>query len=271
MNRTFVLLLVAGLTLCGPVAAGLSLHVTSDHESKVYLGNTYLGDTPIDLNSVKLGTHTVKVKSLETGQTQTFSVVSSRVANTEKSIHARFDGASGRQSASVERDDRCIESGRSSRFRVEPYDPPRREYSYREYGYSPYRSYSEYAPAPTYYRPAPAYSTPYPSYYPAPAYSPQYYPSGYSTPYYPGGYSGDPYARRGSSTDRFRNVVLGAAIANEVFNNGRRSRTGIRRGLVGAGLLNELVGGSSRGGYGYGGFGGSGGYGGSAFGSLFGF
>ncbi|MBI3893719.1 MAG: PEGA domain-containing protein [Candidatus Wallbacteria bacterium] len=233
--RKSVLVLLAGLVSTSPSFAALSVHVTADGESKVYLGSTYLGTTPIDIHGVKLGTHTLKVKNVQTGEVQTFSVVSSKVANTEKSLHADFAGGSASGASAAPR--------ASARYRVEPYDPPQRSYAAPEYGYAPYSAYGNYAPAysPAPYYPAPA-AVPYyaaePAYYPAPVYSSPYYggASCYRSPYY----------GRDRSGVEFRNVILGAALANEVFNNGRHSRRDFRRGLVGAGLVNELVLGSSR-------------------------
>lgn len=40
---------------------------------------------------------------------------------------------------------------------------------------------------------------------------------------------------------RFRNIVLGGALVNEVFNNSRKGKKTVRKGLLGAGLLNELL------------------------------
>lgn len=287
--RNFAACLFLCLCLAAPSFAAASLSVTSDQEAKVYLGSTYLGKTPLEVSSVKVGTHTLKVESLETGEVKSYALVSPRSTRVEKTIEVAFGGSASRRSATrVEADDRDSEGRRTYDSAGGNEVVERRVYEERSHissgdcrcaccsgMYDPTRTSGYYA-APTYA--APAYATR--PVYTAPAYSyaNPYQGASYATPYYGTAYAApvayNPYYRRSNPANNFRNVLLGAGLVNEVFNRGG-SRGDIRRGVVGAALLNELVKGSSSGysGYGYNNYGGGlgAGYGGSGLGSLFGF
>ncbi|MBI4872797.1 MAG: PEGA domain-containing protein [Candidatus Riflebacteria bacterium] len=195
MKSAFVCLFAA-LMSAAPVSAALSLSVTSDREAKVYLGDTYLGLTPLTVSAIAPGTFALRVESVDTGEVKTFNLVSTHVADTQKSIEVRFNP-------------------------VVQAEPPRPS--------PPVRVYREraYVPSPTYYP-----SVCYPSHA-----APSYYGYSRGVPVH-GGY--DPYCGRNRSLNRFRNVLLGAGLANEVFNRGR-SRGDLRRGILGATLFSELV------------------------------
>ncbi len=290
--RNFVACLFLGLGLAAPSFAAASLSVTSDQEAKVYLGSTYLGKTPLEVSTIKVGTHTLRVESVETGEVKSYALVSPRSTRVEKSIEVAFGGSSSsRRSSRVEPDDRDSEGRRTYGSAGDTEVVERRVYEERSHVssgdcrcacrvglYDPTRTSGYYA-APAYA--APVYATR--PVYTAPAYSyaRPYYGASYATPYYGTAYAApvayDPYYRRSNPANNFRNVLLGAGLVNEVFNRGG-SRGDIRRGVVGAALLNELVKGSRGGnsGYGYNGYnnygGGYGsGYGSSGLGSLFGF
>jgi hypothetical protein len=286
--RNFLTCLCLCLCLTVPAFAAASLNVTSDHEAKVYLGSTYLGKTPLEVSSVKVGSHTLKVESLETGEVKTYPLLSPRSGRVEKSIEVAFGGSSRRSLSRVEADGRDSEGRRvydsaSGRDVVERpvyenrshlssgdcrcaccsglYDASRVSGYYNAPVYAaPVYAAPVYTARPVYSAPAYSYATPYYG----DAYATPYHGASYAAPYY--GNSYDPYRRQSNPANNFRNVLLGAGLVNEVFNNGG-SRSDIRRGVVGAAVLNELVRGSRGSNYGSS-FGGGGS---SGLGGLLGF
>jgi hypothetical protein len=99
---------------------------------------------------------------------------------------------------------------------------------YSGYGYTPYAGTYSYSPY--------GYGEPAGAYY-GPGYGGYYYP--------PGGYR-DPY--RGQR--RVNNFLIGAGLINEIANRGS-SRRGIRSGILGGLLLNNLFNRPSHGYYDY--------------------
>ncbi len=81
---------LALLLLASPLTAGLNLDVRSDEPCKVYLGDEYLGDTPLILKDVVPGAHRVIFESVRTGERKEFAAYSPSVATTEKVLYAKF-------------------------------------------------------------------------------------------------------------------------------------------------------------------------------------
>lgn len=93
MNKSLVVILLAGLCAPSGAQATARVKIDSDQPSNAYLDGKLVGSTPLTLSSIKGGAHTVKVENLETGEVKIFHVYSPKNATTEKDIDVAWDTA----------------------------------------------------------------------------------------------------------------------------------------------------------------------------------
>ncbi len=236
MFRIITSALLVALFFAAPASAHLNLSVEADHPAEVYLGSALIGETPLEIPHMKIGVHRLRVISRSSGEERTFRVISSKAADTFKSIDARF-GQSSSTSRTVRSESPSLFRRRLAERERELSQPlyPSRYYQAPVVQQAPVSGYDTRCSSPY----PPRYSTSGDVYRQGAVYgaSPAYAP-GYAPAYNNSG-------RRDSH--RFRNVLLGAGLVNEVFNNGGNSRRGIRKGVLGATILNELIRGSGGG------------------------
>lgn len=256
MNHRFISLILVSLFFAvpAPLLAGASVQVSSDSPARVYVGGELVGETPLTLQNLRSGSHDVRLEDIRTGEVKTYRIHSPRNVDVLRSLEARF-GSAGVAGAGT-----CEPAviGRTTLA-------PRRSTVIRPFQTAPlayggipsaYVQQSTYPSGPLLgYRGGGSihsYRSPVGDCIPGTATGVPLVRSGYdrvSTAYYsPGAYpvtvsTGNSYRSRSyrSGSRRYQNALLGVGLVNEVFNNGR-SRKDIRKAVVGAGLLNALVG-----------------------------
>jgi len=197
----YLLVLLLVLVPTTAARAELTLRVESTQPARVYLDTTHRGMTPIVFTQLAPGTHEVLIERVDTGEYQIFPVSSDANRSVTVNLYADFVGPS-----------RVVESVvmRES-YDVEPSSRGRR---------TPAPLVGQFT-APD-YRPV------------TPPQTVVVVPADRST--------GRTVTVHGPSRDkvRRRNTILGLGAVNEIANDGRR-RKDVRKGVIGATLLNELL------------------------------
>jgi hypothetical protein len=206
---------ILGLSLAlAPLAHGEAIiHVRADRPANAYLDGHLVGRTPVKLSHLRSGIHVIKVEDRATGELKVFKVYSPKTVIAEKTIEANWAviGANPPPPAGI-----------------------------------PQAPLNGAAPAPGY---GPQDMPPPPPGYPAPYGAPAAVPPPGCAAGQPGCDAGQPgtaYVRPETPEEiaehervRTRNVLLGAAAANELLVRGP-AKGAIRAFTLGGALLNEL-------------------------------
>ena len=177
------------------------VRIRSDAPASAYLDGKLAGSAPLTISKLKSGSHTVKVENVETGEVKIYNIYSPAGATAEKDIDVAFNAAAA---APVVQQDYAPTSEVVQTTVVQPQQVV-------------YQQPVVYQPTPVVY---------------------------YNRPHYGRSYSYDRrYLRNQDPVNmkaRSRNVLLGAAVANEVFNKGSSKGT-VRGVTLGGALLNEVL------------------------------
>lgn len=200
--RKIVILSVIAL-VPSAASADAIVRIRSDQPANAYLDGKLAGSTPIVLSKVKTGSHTLKIENAETGEVKIFNVYSPPTATAEKEVDVNWDSA-----PVAARPEPTTEFVRTTVVQPGPVVVQQ--------------------PVPVVYAPVrPVYGRPV--YGPPPA----------PYPRYGSRYEAQRYQEERDKV-RSRNVLLGAAAANEIFNKGNSKGT-VRGVTLGGALLNEVL------------------------------
>ena len=196
-------IIILGIVALVPTMASADaiVRIRSDQPASAYLDGKLAGSAPLTISKLKSGSHTVKVENVETGEVKIYNIYSPAGATAEKDIDVAFNAQAP---APVVQQDVA----------------PTREVVQTTVVQPQYVQQVQ----PVVYQQAPVVY--------------------YNRPSYGRSYSYDRAYLRAQQEQRdkvrSRNVLLGAAVANEVFNKG--SSKGTFRGVtVGGALLNEVL------------------------------
>jgi len=193
--------LVSGAILTQTAMAEAILKVRSDMPARAFLNGQLLGATPLTVTKLKAGTYTIKIENNATGELKMFNVYSPKQATVEKEILAEFADNPLPPPPLPPTREAVRTTVVQRRPIVRPPPPPQ-----------VVTVYEEVPPPPVRVRRAPAY----------------------------GPYNDDYYYREERQKVRSRNVLLGAAAANELLNQGNSKGT-VRAVTLGGALLNEVL------------------------------
>jgi hypothetical protein len=208
MMRKIVILSVMAM-VPSMANADAVVRIRSDQPANAFLDGKLAGATPLVLSKIKSGTHVVKVENAESGEVKIYNVYSPKTATSEKDIDVEWQQSAAAQPVQVQ---------------PEPTTEVVRT--------------TVVQPAPVVVQPVPVVQTVPVVYAPARVY-PGY---GYRRPYgrgYDSRYAARQYQEERDKV-RSRNVLLGAAAANEIFNKGGSKGT-VRGVTLGGALLNEVL------------------------------
>jgi hypothetical protein len=201
MERSiWVLVLVLGFATFASAEAVLKIR--SDQPARAFLNGQLLGSTPLTVTKLKAGTYTIKIENNESGEVKIYNVYSPKSATVEKEIDVEFAG----DPAPVRDVAPTREVVRTTVIERRPPWPPVPQQVV---------TVCEEPPPP-----------PHP---PMRMYRPRQGP-----------YNDDYYYREERQKVRSRNVLLGTAAANEIFNQGSSKGT-VRAVTLGGALLNEVL------------------------------
>ena len=201
-----------GLALVSAVEAGSVVKITSNDPARVAVDGEDLGLTPITLRDIKPGNYEIKLENVRTGLVQTYAVKSPRNATIEREISAKWAVEAATPVAPA------VEAQAQAPFQAQ-------------------------APAPaaevTPVQPVAAVTPVAP-----PATSIETQVGGIAADAPPAPAAAVAAAEDAAAKERLkvkaRNTLIGAAVANEVFNKGSSKKT-VRKAAVGLGLLNEAL------------------------------
>lgn len=208
--RAFVI--GVSLALVSGAWAGAVVKISSNDPARVSVDGEDLGVTPMTLRDMKAGHYEIKLENVRTGLVQTYSVKSPKNGTVEREIAAKWPDAQGGAGAAPQQYEPSAQGGTVQAVPIAPPVPVvDAQHAAPVVSEQPA---AVVAPVPVAAEAPPA---------PVPAQA-----------------AADAAAAKERTKVKTRNVVIGAAIANEVFNKGK-SKDGLRKAAIGIGLLNEAL------------------------------